>query len=83
MRAKEMRPAGMPRPGMIPAEPKLSFSVMMANSSPRQDPAGKFAGKFAGKLNCRNMNAAAGAVRRCASNEQQAQARSCRMIDYA
>lgn len=38
--AKEMSPAGMFSDGMIPAVPKLSFRVMIANRKPSMDPAG-------------------------------------------
>jgi hypothetical protein len=47
--AKDIRPAGMPKPGMIPADPKLSFRVMMANRKPSMEPIRKRQSKGKGR----------------------------------
>jgi hypothetical protein len=39
--AKAISAAGIPSPGMIPAEPKLSLRVIMANRKPSREPAGQ------------------------------------------
>lgn len=49
--AKAISAAGMPRPGMIPADPRLSLSVMMAKRKPSKDPAARF-GADAGRTRC-------------------------------